>query len=163
MRTLFYPGSFDPPTLGHMDILAKALRLADRVVIGIGVNPGKTPLFTAQERQDMLLALASPQAEVAGGVLEVVIYEGLTIEAARQMGASGLVRGLRNARDYDEEMQLAGMNAQLAPDLPTLFLPAMPHLQPISASLVRQVVLMGGDVTPFVPSLVAQRLREKLA
>jgi len=157
-RTAFYPGSFDPVTNGHLDVLARACRLADRLVVGVGAHAGKTPSFSAEERAELLRSCGAPLAEAAGVALEVVIFEGLVVEAAARSGASLLVRGLRDGADFDYEMQMAGMNGELAPGLQTVFLPAAPAVRAISATLVRQVAAMGGDVTAFVPAIVAERL-----
>src|SRR5690242_14440743 len=117
-RTAFYPGSFDPPTNGHVDILRKAVRLADRLIVGIGVHPGKAPLFEAEARAAMIREIA---ADVGGGATsEVVTFDGLTVEAARRHGATLIVRGLRDATDFDYEMQMAGMNQELTPDIATV-------------------------------------------
>ena len=157
-RTAFYPGSFDPVTHGHLDVLTRAFRLADRVVGGVGANAGKTPLFAAAERAELLRACAAPLADAAGATFEVVVFEGLVVEAAARSGASLLVRGLRDGADFDYEMQMAGMNGELAPGLQTVFLPAAPGLRAISATLVRQIAAMGGDVAAFVPPAVVERL-----
>ncbi len=157
-RTAFYPGTFDPITNGHLDILAGALALADRVVIGIGVNPGKSPLFDLAERQAMVAGMiAALPADDARRVSHVT-FSGLAVDAAREAGAAILVRGLRDANDFDYEMQMAGMNGAMAPDLRTVFLPASPAVRHITATLVRQIAGMGGDVTPFVPAAVARMI-----
>ena len=159
MRTAFYAGSFDPPTNGHLDIIRRSFALADRLVIGIGVHPGKVPLFSADERIAMLEAVATPIAE--GRPLQIVTFDALTIDAAREHGASLLLRGLRDGTDLDYEMQLAGMNAVMAPELETVYLPASPLVRPLTATLVRQIAAFGGDVSGFVPAIVAAALRGK--
>ena len=159
-RIAFYPGSFDPVTLGHMELIARALRLFDKVVIGVGVHHGKTPLFSADERIAML------QAEVAAfgaGRVEVVPFDNLAVDAAIAHGAVALLRGLRDGTDFDYEMQMAGMNGTMRPDLETVFLPASPGSRHIAATFVRQIARMGGDVQPFVPPRVAELLKQKLA
>jgi pantetheine-phosphate adenylyltransferase len=160
-RTAFYPGSFDPPTNGHVDILRKAVRLADRLIVGIGIHPGKAPLFDAEERAAMIREIAADVGR--GATTEVVTFDGLTVEAARRHGATLIVRGLRDATDFDYEMQMAGMNQELTPDISTVFLPASPAVRPITATLVRQIARMGGDVARFVPPGVARRLAARLA
>jgi pantetheine-phosphate adenylyltransferase len=155
-RTAFYPGTFDPITNGHVDILSGALALADRVVIGIGVNPGKSPLFDLAEREAMIAATLEELGGEAGKRVSHATFAGLAVDAARKAGATILVRGLRDANDFDYEMQMAGMNAAMAPDLRTVFLPAAPGVRHITATLVRQIAAMGGDVTPFVPPAVAK-------
>ena len=157
-RVAFYAGSFDPVTNGHLDVARGACRLADRLVVAIGVHPGKTPLFSAQERAEMIGAEIGPMAAAAGVVLEVVTFDDLTVDAARRHGATLFVRGLRDGTDLDYEMQLAGMNGTMAPEIATVFLPATPAVRHITATLVRQISALGGDVTPFVPPGVASRL-----
>ncbi|MBJ3775114.1 pantetheine-phosphate adenylyltransferase [Acuticoccus mangrovi] len=159
MRVAFYPGSFDPVTNGHMDVLRQAFRLADKVVIGIGVHPGKTPMFSFQEREDMLRESLYTVAGNLGDRLEVVSFRNLVTQAAADVGATLLIRGLRDGTDLDYEMQMAGMNATLQPRLLTVFLPASPPVRHITATLVRQIAQLGGDVTAFVPETVAERLR----
>jgi len=162
-RTAYYAGSFDPVTNGHVDVLVRACGLADRLVVGIGIHPGKTPLFSADERAEMITASISEAAKTAGTEISIVTFADLVVHAARREGASMLIRGLRDGTDLDYEMQMAGMNAAIAPDIQTVFLPASPMVRPITATLVRQIALMGGDVTSFVPAIVARRLAEKVA
>lgn len=159
-RTGFYSGSFDPVTLGHSDVIARAFGLIDRLVIGIGVHPGKAPLFTVEERIDMLKANCAGLTP-KGATLEVVTFAGLTVDAAAEHGASVIFRGLRDGTDFDYEMQMCGMNGIMAPDIGTVFLPASPGVRHITATLVRQIALMGGDVTAFVSADVARRLAAK--
>jgi pantetheine-phosphate adenylyltransferase len=160
-RSALYAGSFDPVTNGHLDVVRQACRLVDRLVIAIGVHPGKAPLFTAEERADLLRAACGPLAAEAGAALEVVSFGDLAVQAARRVGATLLIRGLRDGTDLDYEMQMAGMNQAMAPDVQTIFLPASPMVRPITATLVRQIAAMGGDVSGFVPASVAERLRSK--
>lgn len=159
-RTGFYSGSFDPVTLGHADVMARALQLVDRLVIGIGVHPGKTPLFSVEERTDMLQAATAAVAP-RGSVVEVVTFAGLTVDAAKAAGATVIFRGLRDATDFDYEMQMCGMNGAMAPTIGTVFLPASPGVRHITATLVRQIAQMGGDVSQFVSKDVEQRLKAK--
>lgn len=156
-RIALYPGSFDPMTNGHADVLAGALALADRVVVAIGIHPGKTPLFDLAARQAMIADVAAGVPGAAGRVSSVS-FDGLAVDAARRAGASIIVRGLRDAADFDYEMQMAGMNGTMAPDVQTVFLPATPATRHITATLVRQIAAMGGDVAPFVPAGVARVL-----
>lgn len=160
-RTALYPGSFDPVTNGHVDVLAQALDLADRVVVAIGIHPAKAPLFDFEERGAMIREaverLGATQERVA-----VVAFRGLVVDAAREHGASILIRGLRDGTDLDYEMQMAGMNGAMAPRLRTVFLPASPAVRHITATLVRQIAQMGGDVAPFVPDTVAARLAARI-
>lgn len=157
-RTAFYAGSFDPVTNGHLDVLKAACRLADKVVIAIGTNPGKQPMFSTDERLAMLKEVAEPLAAREKVKVETVTFDGLVVSAAKRAGATLLIRGLRDASDFDYEMQMAGMNGTMAPDIETVFLPASPATRPITATLVRQIAAMGGDVSAFVPAPVAKRL-----
>ncbi|MCG6115366.1 MAG: pantetheine-phosphate adenylyltransferase [Mesorhizobium sp.] len=160
-RTAFYAGSFDPLTNGHLDVLKGALTVVDRVVIGIGAQASKQPLFSFDERLELINEWA--QEEIGGDALrlEVVSFSGLLVDAARAHGASIMIRGLRDGTDLDYEMQMAGMNETMAPDLQTIFLPASPSVRTITATLVRQIASMGGDIRPFVPANVAQALEAK--
>ncbi len=148
MRTGFYPGSFDPPTVGHSDIMRRGLKLFDRLVVGIGVHPKKAPMFDDAERISMI------QEEFrrlgAGDRAQAVLFTGLTVEAARKYGAECILRGLRDGGDLNYEMQLSGMNAQLAPDIETIFVAASPQTAHITATLVRQIMSLNGDVSGFV-------------
>jgi pantetheine-phosphate adenylyltransferase len=161
-RTGFYSGSFDPVTLGHMDVIERALALVDRLVIGIGVHPGKAPAFTVEERIEMLEAETKGMAK-RGQRIAVVTFGNLVVEAARSAKAVAIFRGLRDSTDFDYEMQMSGMNSAMAPEIDTVFLPASPHVRHITATLVRQIAGMGGDVTSFVTPGVARRLEAKLA
>ena len=161
VRIGFYPGSFYPVTRGHMDIVARAVRLVDELVIGIGVHPGKSPLFTAEERIAMLEAECAPPAKAARCRLAIVTFDGLTVDAARKAGASLMIRGVRDGTDLDFEMQLAGTNAAMAPTIDTVFLPAAPAVRHIAANLVRQIAGMGGDVSMLVSKDVARRLAKR--
>ena len=162
-RTALFTGSFDPVTNGHLDLVAQAVRLVDRLVVAVGVHSSKTPVFSAEDRQDMLRAVCGPVAEAAGAGLEVTTFDGLAVEAARLHGAGVIIRGLRDGTDFDYEIQMASMNAAMAPEVLTIFLPASPPVRPITATLVRQIAAMGGPVTSFVPPLVAERLATRFA
>jgi pantetheine-phosphate adenylyltransferase len=162
-RIALFPGSFDPVTNGHVDLVRQAARLVDRLVLAIGTHPGKTQLFTAQERLAMLEAVCGPLARAAGCELRCITFADLVVEAARREGATLLIRGLRGGADFDYEMEMAGMNGMMAADLQTVFLPATPTVRPITATLVRQIASMGGDVSPFVPPSVAPLLKAKFA
>ncbi|MEX0753392.1 MAG: pantetheine-phosphate adenylyltransferase [Xanthobacteraceae bacterium] len=162
-RIALYAGSFDPVTNGHLDVVGRAVRLSDRLVLAIGLHPGKAPLFSAEERLAMLEETCAPLARAAGCELKCTTFADLVVEAARRLGAGVLVRGLRDGGDLDYEMQMAGMNAALAPEIQTVFLPASPAVRPITATLVRQIASMGGDVSAFVPASVAARLKKKFA
>ena len=160
MRCGFYPGSFDPPTLGHFDIMERGLRLFDRLVVGIGVHPSKTPMFTEAERVTMLREELEQLGAVDRG--QVVLFRGLTVDAARQNGAEFILRGIRDAADLGYEAQLFGMNRTMAPDIETVFLAASPGTAHITATLVRQIANLGGDVSPFVSPPVLQRVKDKV-
>jgi pantetheine-phosphate adenylyltransferase len=160
-RIALYAGSFDPVTNGHLDVLRQAVRLADRLVVAIGVHPGKAPMFSIEERLAMLNEICAPIAKSAGCELKGITFDDMVVSAARREGASFLIRGLRDGTDLDYEMQMAGMNGAMAPDVQTVFLPASPMVRPITATLVRQIAAMGGDVTAFVPEAVASRLKAK--
>jgi pantetheine-phosphate adenylyltransferase len=162
-RTALFPGSFDPVTNGHLDLVRQSARLADRLVLAIGTHPGKTPLFSAEERLAMLEETCGPLARASGSEFVCVTFADLVVAAAQREGATLLIRGLRSATDFDYEMEMAGMNAAMAPDIQTIFLPASPLVRPITATLVRQIASMGGDVSKFVPASVAARLKEKIA
>jgi len=162
-RIALYAGSFDPVTNGHLDVVKNAARLFDKLVLAIGLHPGKAPLFTADERIQMLQEACTPLARAAGCELQCVTFADLVVEAARRLGAATLVRGLRDGTDFDYEIQMAGMNAGMAPEIQTIFLPASPAVRPIAATLVRQIAGMGGDVSGFVPASVAAKLQKKFA
>ncbi|MDO6964129.1 pantetheine-phosphate adenylyltransferase [Rhizobium alvei] len=163
MTTAFYPGSFDPMTNGHLDVLVQTLNLADKLVVGIGVHPGKAPMFSFEERADLIRAALSQTLPARAGDISVVSFAGLAVDAVRANGATILIRGLRDGTDLDYEMQLAGMNHQLAPDIQTVFLPAGTASRPITATLVRQIAQMGGDVSAFVPAAVLAALKARFS
>ena len=159
----FYSGSFDPVTHGHTDIIARALTIVDELVIGIGVHHGKVPMFTAEERIAMLEVETRAITKKRGGVVRVATFDSLAVDAAREHGANVIIRGLRDGTDFDYEMQMAGMNGQMAPQIQTVFLAASPAVRHIAANLVRQITQMGGDVSPFVSPAIARRLKAKAA
>ena len=163
LRTALYAGSFDPVTNGHIDVVRHAVQLADKLVIAIGIHPGKAPLFSHEERLAMLVETCEPIARAAECEFDCITFDGLVVTAARDTGATLLVRGLRDASDFDYEMQMAGMNETMAPEVQTVFLPASPGVRPITATLVRQIAGMGGDVSAFVPAPVAALLKKKLS
>ncbi|WP_243368169.1 pantetheine-phosphate adenylyltransferase [Microvirga solisilvae] len=158
-RTALYTGSFDPVTNGHLDVLRQACSVADRIVVAIGVHSSKAPVFTPEERAEMLRAVCGPMLKAKGVELEVVTFNDLAVDAARRHGASLIVRGLRDGTDFDYEIQMSSMNATMAPEVQTVFFAASPPVRPITATLVRQIASMGGDVSAFVPGLVAERLQ----
>ena len=161
MTKAFYPGSFDPMTNGHLDVLIQALNIAPKVVVGIGIHPGKAPLFSFDDRASLIrLSLEEVMPDRIGDI-RVISFDNLVVEAAREHGSKVLIRGLRDGTDLDYEMQMAGMNRQMAPDIQTVFLPAGTASRPITATLVRQIAAMGGDVSAFVPKPVLEALNDK--
>jgi pantetheine-phosphate adenylyltransferase len=162
-RIALYPGSFDPVTNGHLDVVRHAVSLCDRLIVAIGLHPGKKPLFSVEERLQIVREVFAPVAKAAGCGFDCTTFDDLTVTAAKREGATMLIRGLRDGTDLDFEMQIAGMNETMAPEVRTVFLPASPMVRPITATLVRQIASMGGDVSPFVPPLVAARLKTKFA
>jgi pantetheine-phosphate adenylyltransferase len=150
MRTGVYPGTFDPITLGHMDIIRRGAKLVDRLVIGVTTNPSKSPMFSVEERMAMV------RREVAGlgQDIEVVSFDSLLMDFAEREGASMIVRGLRAVADFEYEYQMAGMNQQLNDRIETVFLMADVSLQPIASRLVKEIALYGGDISKFVPPAV---------
>lgn len=149
-----YTGTFDPPTLGHLDIIRRALRLCDKLVLGVANNSGKTPLFSIEER----LALLRQETEGQGAV-EVRTFEGLAVDFAKAVGARFIVRGLRSGTDLDYESPMAAMNATMAPEIETIFLAAAPAYAHIASSLMKDVARGGGNVDLFVSPAVAAQIR----
>ncbi|MFN3892620.1 MAG: pantetheine-phosphate adenylyltransferase [Beijerinckiaceae bacterium] len=157
----FYAGSFDPITNGHVDVLKSAAFFCGRIVVAIGVHPGKSPLFALGEKTELIQAATRDIAHETGCEIEVATFDGLAVKAARDHGATLLLRGLRDATDFDYEMQMAGMNRAMAPEVQTVFLPASPEVRHITGTLVRQIASMHGDVTSFAPHAAATALRKK--
>ena len=158
MRTGVYPGTFDPVTLGHMDIIRRGAKLVDRLVIGVTTNPSKSPMFSVEER------MATVRREVAGvgGDIEVVSFDSLLMDFAERQGASIIVRGLRAVADFEYEYQMAGMNQQLNDRIETVFLMADVSLQPIASRLVKEIALYGGDIGKFVTPAVAAEVAARV-
>ena len=146
-RTALYTGSFDPVTNGHAALIAAASAFCDRLVVAIGVHPGKAPMFSVAERRALIRESCGESLSASGCVLDVATFDGLAVDAARAHGAGLILRGLRDGSDLDYEMQMAGMNAAMAPGVQTIFVPAPPGVRHITATLVRQIAQMGGDVT----------------
>ena len=147
MRTGVYPGTFDPITLGHTDIIRRGAKLVDKLVIGVTTNPSKSPMFTVDER----VAMVRREVTAIGGDIEVVTFDSLLMDFAERMGASVIVRGLRAVADFEYEYQMAGMNQQLNNRIETVFLMADVALQPIASRLVKEIAMYGGDIHRFVP------------
>jgi pantetheine-phosphate adenylyltransferase len=160
-RIGLYPGTFDPPTLGHLDIVKRALNLVDRLVIGVGTGTGKNPLFSYEERVEMWEYEAT-QLTKDGGIIEVLPFgDLLQVDFARQVGAAIVVRGLRAMSDFEYEFQIVGMNQRLAPDIETVFLMADPRYLSIASKLVKEVAMLGGNVSPFLTPHIAEKLVER--
>jgi pantetheine-phosphate adenylyltransferase len=163
MRIGFYPGSFDPITFGHLDIIARAGRVVDRLVVAVGTHGNKSPLLSAAERVSLVELVTRPIVEHSALKIEVVTFEGLAVDAAHQAKAHFFIRGLRDASDFDYEVQMAHMNGALAPALETVFLAASPATRMISSSLVKQIAKMGGDISLFLPKQAELALRRALS
>jgi len=158
MRIGVYPGTFDPITLGHMDIIKRGMRLVDKLVIGVTTNPSKSPMFSDEERLEMV---RRETAELGEGV-EVVGFNMLLMKFAEKQGASVIVRGLRAVADFEYEYQMAGMNQQLNDDIETVFLMADVSLQPIASRLVKEIAMFGGEIHKFVTPQVADEITSRV-
>jgi len=160
-RTALYPGTFDPMTNGHLDIIRRACKLCDKLVIGVAINSGKNPLFSLAERTDMVKEALN---DIKGDCeVDVVPFEGLLIHFVENVGASMIVRGLRAVSDFEFEYQMVGMNHKLNPDIETVFLMADAQNQAIASRLVKEIASLGGDVAPFVSASVKQKLEDKFS
>ena len=156
-RIGLYPGTFDPVTLGHLDIIKRAVKLVDHLVIGVATNAAKTPLFTLEERSRMLAHEAEPLAE-GRATIEVRPFDMLLVKFAESVGATVIVRGLRAVSDFEYEFQMVAMNQRLNSEIETVFLMADPRHQAIASRLVKEIALLGGDVAPFTSPAVAEAL-----
>jgi pantetheine-phosphate adenylyltransferase len=161
-RVGVYPGTFDPVTNGHLDIIGRAARLFDRLVIGVATSAAKGPILDFEERLALVRRETASLASASGTVIETQPLHGLLVDFAREHGARTIVRGLRVGSDFDYEYQMAGMNHRLAPGIETVFLMASEHHQFIASSLVRQIAQFGGDIASFVPPTTLHHLRERL-
>ena len=162
LRTGLYPGTFDPITNGHLDIIVRAAKLVDRLVVAVAVNAGKGPLFEIDERVRLVQEEIKAQPNGLSNRVEVRKFDNLTVQFAAEVGANAIIRGLRAVSDFDYEFQMSSMNAKLAPDVETLCLMASDKYQFIAARLVKEIATMGGDVSGFVSPRIAKRLAERL-
>jgi len=158
-RTGIYPGTFDPITLGHMDIIRRGSKLVDRLVIGVTTNPSKSPMFSVEER----LAMVRRECAAIDAAIDVVAFNALLIHFAEKQGASVILRGLRAVADFEYEYQMAGMNQQLDDRVETVFLMADVSLQPIASRLVKEIAVFGGDISRFVTPAVRADVLARLA
>ena len=162
VRVGLYPGTFDPVTNGHVDVIARAARLMDKLVVGVSISTGKGPLFTLEERVELVAAEIAAIGSANGMVIEVRPFQGLLIDFARKVGAVMIVRGLRAVSDFEYEFQMAGMNYRMSPDIETVFLMASERHQFIASRLVKEVAALGGDISTFVPPLTLSRTLARL-
>jgi pantetheine-phosphate adenylyltransferase len=158
MKIAVYPGTFDPITLGHLDIIRRGAHLVDKLVIGVTTNPSKEPMFSVEER----LAMVRREVEGIAGMVEVVEFDSLLMDFAQQQGAEAILRGLRAVADFEYEFQMAGMNQQLNDRIETVFLMADVSLQPIASKLVKEIARFGGAIDKFVTPAVAKDVRRHL-
>jgi len=162
-RIGLYPGTFDPMTLGHMDIIKRAVKLVDRLVIGVATNPSKDPLFTLKERVAMIRHETAQFKGKGRASIDVKSFDSLLIHFAEDVGAAVLIRGLRAVSDFEYEFQMVGMNQRLNPDIETVFLMADPRHQAIASRLVKEIAVLGGEISHFTTPYVAERLRARCA
>lgn len=162
-RVGLYPGTFDPITRGHVDIIKRAVKMVDRLVLGVATNPSKSPLFTLEERCTMVAEETAHIARDSGVTIEVLPFQSLLMHFAEEVGAHFIIRGLRAVSDFEYEFQMAGMNRRLNPEIETVFLMAEAELQSIASRLVKEIASFGGDITSFVPPRVAVQVRDKIA
>ena len=161
MRRAIYPGSFDPVTNGHLDIIERGAKIFDEIIIAISYNPDKSPLFSSAERREILNEIL-PNINAGGCKLIVEDFDGLLVEYAKQREVQTIVRGIRAVADYEYELQMALMNRRLAPDIQTVFLMAADKYSYVSSRLIKQVFRLGGEIDGLVPALVQTRMKDKL-
>lgn len=161
-RIALYPGTFDPVTNGHLDVIGRAARLVDRLVVGVAINIGKGPLFDLDERVDLVRTEVAPIAARTGTIIDVRPFEGLLVKYARDLGARMIVRGLRAVSDFDYEFQMVGMNRRLDQEIETVFLMASETNQFIASRLVKEIAKLGGDISGFVPKTTLDRTMAKM-
>lgn len=157
-----YPGTFDPITNGHADIIGRAARVLDKLVVGVAINPGKGPIFTIDERVELVREEIAHLDNSNGGMIEIIPFQSLLIHFAREVEATVIVRGLRAVSDFDYEFQMASMNAKMAPEIETLCLMASDKYHFIASSLVKEIAKLNGDVSQFVSPRIQERLSERL-
>ncbi len=158
-----YPGTFDPITNGHIDIVKRGLRLVDKLIIGVATNPSKNPMFSLEERVEMVERELRPLAKGIGVDFEVKQFDELLMHFAEKVEASVIIRGLRAVADFEYEFQMTGMNYQINPDIETVFLMADPRYQTIASKLVKEVAIYGGEISPFVPATIAKEVKKKVS
>lgn len=156
MRIALFPGTFDPVTFGHIDIIERALPLFDKLYIGIGINANKAPMFSAEQRIQWLNEIFVNEAKI-----EAVVYDGLTVECCRKVGAGHILRGIRYVNDFEYEKAIADMNRSLDENIETVFLTCLPKYTSVASTLVRDVIRNGGDVSQFVPDVVLKTIRQQ--
>lgn len=156
----FYPGSFDPVTNGHLDVVERACRVVDVLYVGVGIHHGKNPMLSDPQRMTLLHETVDPIGARNNTEIHIIDFDGLMVHTAQKVGATLVIRGLRDTTDYNYEMQMVGMNAEMAPDLQTVFLPSSPNVRHISATLVRQIAEMDGDISAFVPAVILKALNK---
>ena len=156
-RTAIYPGSFDPLTFGHVDIIERSVRIFDRVIVSILTNPQKAPLFTAEERIEVMREVLKPRF----ANVELDVFQGLLVDYAKQKNAQVIVRGIRAVTDYEYEFQMALMNRRLAPDIETVFMMPAENFSYVSSRLVKEIAELGGSISGLVPDVVERLLKQK--
>ena len=161
-RTGLYPGTFDPPTSGHLDIIKRALHVVDRLIMGVAINAGKSPMFALEERVAMVEQAIKDLGGDAASRVDVRPFDSLLMHFTKKCGATIIVRGLRAVSDFEYEFQMAGMNAHLEPNVETVFLMAAEQTQFVSSRLVKEICMLGGDITDFVPTNVKYKLKERV-
>ena len=162
-RIGLYPGTFDPPTSGHLDIIKRALHVVDRLIMGVAINAGKSPMFNLEERVAMVQDTIKDLGGDAAARVDVRPFDSLLMHFSKECGASIIIRGLRAVSDFEYEFQMAGMNAHLEPNIETVFLMASEQTQFISSRLVKEICMLGGDITDFVPKNVKEQLLERVS
>jgi len=162
MTKALYVGSFDPITNGHIDIMKRSLQFCKQLVIGIGINPNKTTMFDERERNSMIFQTIVKEFDFLHSTnTSVASFQGLTVEYAKEIGATILIRGIRSVSDFEYEINLANINKVLAPSIETIFLPTSPDLAVVSSSMVKEIAKLNGDISRFVPSYIAERIHSK--